>query len=131
MKTYMMDSITVDILLDKYGYSGNSEISRQHLIEIEGILMTNESAMTLGKLTRIIDLQNGIASHPLKIHSSAAEKILHDLRDLQWLKLIKERRKSQGEIREMIELFIPKIYEEDEDGNEIEVSQVRYFNLIK
>ncbi len=131
MITYEKPNITVDILLDRNGFSGNTEIYKNHTLKIDGLLLVNECGMLFSKLNRIIDLQDGIIDNPNHINTSAAEKIAHDLRDIKLLNLIKASKKSYSEFRLLIEEFVPKIYKEDDDGNEVEISQSRYFNLVK
>lgn len=131
MISYEKPGITVDILLDRNGVSRNNEIFRTHLVCNRDFLLVNECGMLFSKLNRIIDLQEGIADNPNQIYTSAAEKIEHDLRDIKLLNLIKASKKSYSEIRTLIEEFVPKIYKEDDYGNDVEVSQIRYFNLIK
>ena len=153
MVTYQKANITVDILLDRNGFSGNHEIYKNHTVTIDDILLINECGMLFSKLTRIIDLQAGITATsdfynpalsdfynpkancwgfaiPVPI-SPAAQKIQHDMQDIKLLNLIKAAKKSHPEIRQLIEENVTKIYKEDENGEEVEISQTKYFSLIK
>jgi hypothetical protein len=127
--TYAKDGIEVDILMDGGGVASSADVLGGHLVQVGQILVLNECGMLFSKLTRVIDLQNGLASGVDGGSSSAAAKIQHDLGDVALLKQLMARRKSYAEYRALVEEFAPPSLMADGDCDENKPSP--YFTLLQ